>query len=170
MVDLVCSGKAACSSPTPILPGLSVGKGTAEAIIVNLGVIIAILVQPTVAAISDHTTSRLGRRKPYIIVGTCSTWSSCVGLYLAGAWIGVLVFYCLLQFSSNFAQGPFQGYMPDLVPAKQVGLASGLMGLMILLGVGGGAILVAVAIALGNARYVIFPIMAVELVDDAAAP
>ena len=66
-----------------------------------------------------------------------------LGFYLAGAWIGVLLFYCLLQFSSNFAQGPFQGYMPDLVPAKQVGLASGLMGLMILLGVGGGAMLVA---------------------------
>ncbi len=27
----------------------------------------------------------------------------------------------LLQFSSNFAQGPFQGYVPDLVPAPQVG-------------------------------------------------
>ena len=63
-----------------------------------------------------------------------------VGLYLADAWIGLLVFYVALQFSSNFAQGPFQGYMPDLVPAKQVGLASGLMGLMILLGIGGGAI------------------------------
>ena len=164
MIDLVCGGKAACTSPTPILPSLSVDKGAAEAIIVNVGVLIAILVQPTVAAISDHTTSRLGRRKPYIIVGTVLDMVFLVGLYLAGAWIGVLLFYCLLQFSSNFAQGPFQGYMPDLVPAKQVGLASGLMGLMILLGIGGGAILVAVAVALGNARYVIFAIMAVELV------
>ena len=40
----------------------------------------------------------------------------------------------LLQFSSNFAQGPFQGYVPDLVPAHQVGRASGLMGVMIVLG------------------------------------
>ena len=46
----------------------------------------------------------------------------------------LLVFMVLLQFSSNFAQGPFQGYVPDLVPAKQVGLASGLMGLMLVLG------------------------------------
>ena len=36
----------------------------------------------------------------------------------------------LLQFSSNFAQGPFQGYVPDLVPPRQVGLASALVGLM----------------------------------------
>jgi MFS family permease len=40
----------------------------------------------------------------------------------------------LLQFSSNFAQGPFQGYVPDLVPARQVGLASGLIGLFAALG------------------------------------
>ncbi len=53
--------------------------------------------------------------------------------------------------------------MPDLVPAKQVGLASGLMGLMILIGVGGGAMLVAVANSLGDARFVVFAIMAVEL-------
>jgi MFS family permease len=164
MVDFVCAGKESCTTLTPILPGLSVGKGTAEAIIVNIGVLIAILVQPTVAAISDHTSSRLGRRKPYIIIGTVLDMVFLVGLYLTGAWIGLLLFYCLLQFSSNFAQGPFQGYMPDLVPAKQVGLASGLMGLMILLGIGGGAILVAVAIGLGNARYVIFAIIAVELV------
>ncbi len=164
MVDLVCGGDPACTNPVAILPGLTVGKGLAEAIIVNLGVLIAILVQPTVAALSDHTSSRLGRRKPYIIIGTLLDMVFLVGFFLADAWVGILVFYCLLQFSSNFAQGPFQGYMPDLVPARQVGLASGLMGLMILLGVGGGAMLVAVAQRLGDARYVVFAIMAVELV------
>ena len=40
----------------------------------------------------------------------------------------------LLQISANFAQGPFQGYVPDLVPAKQVGLASALVGLFQVLG------------------------------------
>ena len=84
MVDLVCHGESACLSPTAILPGLTVGKGTAEAIIVNLGVIVAILVQPTVAAISDHTTSRIGRRKPFILVGTLFDMAFLVGFYLAG--------------------------------------------------------------------------------------
>ena len=46
----------------------------------------------------------------------------------------IVAFVLLLQFSSNFAQGPFQGYVPDLVPAKQVGLASALMGVMVILG------------------------------------
>jgi MFS family permease len=52
----------------------------------------------------------------------------------AQIYLALLVFLVLLQFSSNVAQGPFQGYVPDLVPAHQVGLASGLMGVMIILG------------------------------------
>ena len=164
IVDTVCLGDEVCANPVPIFGEFAASKGLAEAIIVNLGVLVAILVQPTIAAISDHTTSRIGRRKPYIIVGTLLDMAFLAGLYLAGAWIGILVFYVALQFSSNFAQGPFQGYMPDLVPARQVGLASGLMGLMILLGAGGGAMLVAVSNALGNPRFVIFVIMAVELI------
>jgi len=163
IIDTVCLGDQVCANPTPLFGSLAVGKGTAEAIITTLGVLVAILVQPTVAAISDHTSSRLGRRKPYIIVGTILDMVFLVGFYLSGAWIGLLVFYVALQFSSNFAQGPFQGYMPDMVPARQVGLASGLMGLMILLGTGGGAILVAAANAFGQPRAAVFVIMAIEL-------
>ena len=164
IIDTVCGGDQVCGNPSPILGGFVAQKGTAEAIITTLGVLVAILVQPTVAAISDHTTTRIGRRKPFIIVGTVLDMVFLLGFYLSGAWIGLLVFYVLLQFSSNFAQGPFQGYMPDLVPARQVGLASGLMGLMILLGTGGGAILVAAATAFGNPRAAVFVIMTVELV------
>jgi MFS family permease len=164
IIDTVCGGDQVCGNPTPILGGIVAPKGTAEAIITTLGVLVAILVQPTVAAISDHTSTRIGRRKPFIIIGTILDMVFLLGFYLAGAWIGLLIFYVLLQFSSNFAQGPFQGYMPDLVPARQVGLASGLMGLMILLGTGGGAILVAAATAFGNPRAAVFVIMAVELV------
>ncbi len=39
-------------------------------ILSSVGVIIAIVVQPTIGAISDNTRSRFGRRKPYIFVGT----------------------------------------------------------------------------------------------------
>ena len=52
----------------------------------------------------------------------------------AETYVAIVVALVLLQFSSNFAQGPFQGYVPDLVPARQVGRASALMGIMIILG------------------------------------
>src|SRR6188472_622884 len=109
IVDLVCHGDQVCGNPQPILGGVLASKGLAEAIIVNLGVLVAILVQPTVAALSDHTTSPIGRRKPYIIVGTALDMIFLLALYLVGAWSGLLIIYVALQFSSNFAQGPFQG-------------------------------------------------------------
>ena len=41
-----------------------------------------------------------------------------IGLATAQTFLAVVAFVVLLQFSSNFAQGPFQGYIPDLVPAR----------------------------------------------------
>ena len=64
----------------------------------------------------------------------CSTSSFCSASRRRTSSSSILVFMILLQCSSNFAQGPFQGYVPDLVPEKQVGTASGLMGVMIVLG------------------------------------
>ena len=43
-------------------------------------------------------------------------------------------FLALLQLSSNVAQGPFQGFIPDLVPERQVGRASALVGMMRIIG------------------------------------
>src|SRR3712207_3806653 len=38
-------------------------------ILETVPLIVAVIVQPTVAAVSDYTVSRWGRRKPYIVVG-----------------------------------------------------------------------------------------------------
>ena len=107
------------------LAGLAIG------VITTAGVLIAIVVQPTMGAISDHTRSRMGRRKPYILIGTAldllflifAAWA----FWNQNYWAFVAA-VALLQFSSNFAQGPYQGYIPDLVPGRQVGIASGLLG------------------------------------------
>ena len=53
----------------------------------------------------------------------------------------LILFFVLLQLTSNAARGPFAGLVPDLVPERQVGIASGLMGLMITLGLVGGYLL-----------------------------
>jgi MFS family permease len=107
---------------------------TYTALMFSLPIVIAILVQPTVAMISDYTITRWGRRKPYILIGTLLDIVFLVGVATANEFLVIFTFVILLQISSNFAQGPFQGYVPDLVPARQVGVASGLMGVMIVLG------------------------------------
>ncbi len=94
-----------------------------------LAVVMAIIVQPTVGNLSDYTMSRWGRRKPYIFIGTILDALWLVAIAFSATPLAFFAALVLLQFSSNFAQGPFQGYVPDLVPERQVGLASGLAGL-----------------------------------------
>ena len=132
-----------------------------------LAVAMAIVVQPTVGAISDYTMSRWGRRKPYILIGATLDVVFLFGIAASNTFLGVLAFLVLLQFSSNFAQGPFQGYVPDLVPARQVGIASALVGVMSVLGVIGGQALAYIGFAFG--RDFTLPTIGVGLIELATA-
>ena len=132
-----------------IVPDANV-QYTTLGVVQFLGVVIAILVQPTVGSLSDYTVSRFGRRKPYILIGTTLDLVFLVGLATSNTLVAVAAFVILLQFSSNFAQGPFQGYVPDLIPAAQVGLASGMVGLFTILGVVTGTALATLGIAMGD--------------------
>lgn len=115
-----------------------------------MGALIACVLQPTIGAVSDYTRTRWGRRKPYIVIGTVLDLVFLVGIATSTELVAIAAFVALLQISSNTAQGPFQGYVPDLVPEHQVGLASGLVGLMQLLGNGGGFIIGTIAVWRGE--------------------
>ena len=92
--------------------------------------IMAALIQPTIGTISDYTISRWGRRKPFIAIGATLDVVFLVGIGLSNSYVALVAFLIAVQFSSNFAQGPFQGYIPDLVPQRQVAFASALVGIM----------------------------------------
>jgi MFS family permease len=139
-------------------------EGTALGVMAIAGVAIAVAVQPTVGSISDYTVSRFGRRKPYILIGSLLDIVFLFGIATSHTWLSVTAFLVLLQFSSNVAQGPFQGYVPDLVPARQVGLASALVGLFTVLGIVTGAIMAAVGTAIGDYFW---PTMALGLIEVA---
>lgn len=111
------------------------------------GAVIAMLLQPTVGSLSDYTRTRWGRRKPYIVVGSVLDLVFLAGVAFSSDLVAIAAFVALLQVSSNLAQGPFQGYVPDLVPERQVGLASALVGLMQVLGNVAGFLVASVAVA-----------------------
>ncbi len=125
---------------------------TTLGVIQMAGVIIAVAVQPTVGSISDYTISRFGRRKPFILIGTTLDLVFLIGIATSNDILAIAALIVLLQFSSNFAQGPFQGYVPDMVPAPQVGLASGLVGLFTVLGIMFGSAMASLGLALGDFR------------------
>ena len=90
-----------------------------------LGLILAMIVQPMAGAISDRSTFRWGRRRPYILIGTLFDFAFLAVLGLAGSYWMLFAGYVLLQVSSNVAHGPAQGLIPDLVPENKRGIAAG---------------------------------------------
>jgi len=128
------------------------------------GVIVAVLIQPTVGAISDYTVSRWGRRKPWIVIGTLLDFVFLLGIAYSNTILALAAFVALLAFSTNIARGPFQGYVPDLVPAPQVGTASALVGLMQILGNVTGFMAANAAAALNNLPLALLAVAIVEFV------
>jgi MFS family permease len=129
---------------------------------------LSILIQPTVGAISDYTTSRWGRRKPYIVFGSLLDLVFLAGIATANDVLILGVFVSLLAVSTNIARGPFQGYVPDLIAERQVGMASALVGLMQILGNVTGFLLVTVAVALHRMELAIAAVAIVELLTMVA--
>ena len=141
-----------------------VGLGLATAMITFGGVVVAIAVQPTVGAMSDYAVTRWGRRKPFIVVGALLDAVFLIGIAYSNTLVAITAFVILLTFSTNVARGPFQGYVPDLVAEPQVGMASGLVGMMQIVGNIVGFVLANVAAALGNLPIALVAVAVVELV------
>jgi MFS family permease len=144
------------------------GIGTATAILAVGGALVAIAVQPTVGTISDYTMSKWGRRKPYIVVGSLLDVIFLFGIATSNTLLAISAFIILLQFSTNTARGPFQGYVPDLVAEPQVGMASAMVGLMQVAGNITGTLLVAAAAINQNLPVAIGIIAVIELVTMAS--
>jgi MFS family permease len=143
-----------------VVPGT---EGTSLAVIAIAQFAFGVAVQPTVGSISDYTTTRWGRRKPFILGGALFDALFLMGVASANSLLAITAFVMLLSFSTNVARGPFQGYVPDLVPDRQVGLASAMVGLMQVLGNVVGFALAAVANTEGNVGLAVVAVAAVEL-------
>jgi Na+/melibiose symporter-like transporter len=100
-------------------------KNTYLGVLTFCGSMIAILIQPLAGAISDRVSFRLGRRRPFILVGTLLALLFLPGIGLSGTFLFLFLGYCLLQVACNIAQGPFQAFIPDLAPKNRRGVASG---------------------------------------------
>ena len=140
-------------------------EGRSLAFVAAASFFFAIAVQPTVGAISDYATTRWGRRKPFIVGGALFDALFLIGIASANSLAGDRrVRRPCSSLSTNIARGPFQGYVPDLVPDEQVGLASAMVGLMQVLGNVLGFGLAAVANSQGNVGLAILAIATIELV------
>jgi MFS family permease len=96
--------------------------------------LIGILVSLLFGILSDHGTSRLGKRTPSILIGTLAGFPviACAAFFrlslplIISSYLGMHVF-------TNIANGAWWPLLVDTVPERQRGLASGLQGFYTLL-------------------------------------
>jgi MFS family permease len=107
----------------------------------SITVLIALFANPLAGAFSDRTTSRFGRRRPWIIVGGLLTALGLLFMWRASNIPLLFVGYCFVELFSNCVLATLVATIPDQVPEKQRGTVSGIFGLAT--GLGGilGAIL-----------------------------
>ena len=106
-----------------------------------LGALISTVIVIIVGALSDRSRWKMGRRRPYIILGSvlslpCLLWLSQVHTI----WMLTLVF-CFIQLWVNVATSPYQALVPDMVPKERQGTASAYLGMTSLAGQLGGLLL-----------------------------
>ena len=123
-------------------------KNTYLGLLTFAGLILAMAAQPIAGAISDRSGFRWGRRRPFILLGILAGVLFLAGMGLAGSFAILFITYCLLQISVNTAQGPYQAFIPEMVPDGKRGTASGVKSLLEILG--GVALLYPIAIFMDN--------------------
>jgi maltose/moltooligosaccharide transporter len=78
-----------------------------------------LVVQPIIGHLSDHTWSRLGRRRPYFLTGAIlSTAALLVMPNVSVLWMAAGLLW-ILDASINISMEPFRAFVADLLPEKQ---------------------------------------------------
>jgi MFS family permease len=115
------------------LMAVVISRGSADLIIgrVSAAGNLFALVAPILAGwLSDRTSTRLGRRRPWIAAGTVVNLAGLAWLALSGGQLSLAFAYMLVQLTFNLAGGAYAAVIPDVVPQADRGRASGMLGMM----------------------------------------
>lgn len=104
-------------------------KETGLAVAAALGALVALAANPLAGRLSDRTTSRWGRRRPWLIGGVLGGTAGLAVVALAPSIAGITAGWCLAQLCFNASLAALAATVPEHVPARQRGTASGLIGL-----------------------------------------
>jgi len=84
-------------------------KNTWLGLLTFFGLILAMVIQPLSGAVSDRWSSRIGRRRPFVIFGTAGDLIFLSILGFVGGLPALFVGYIGLQITSNIAHGTTPG-------------------------------------------------------------
>jgi MFS family permease len=112
------------------------------AIATSVGVLAALLTNPIAGALSDRTTSRLGRRRPWLIAGTVLSAATLVLLANASSFLTLVIWWAIFHVAANAILAALSAIVPDQVPVRQRATVSAFVSLSLPLGAVVGALLV----------------------------
>jgi MFS family permease len=131
--------------PTLVEGVVTTGKGLVTGLIGFFGTLLAIAVSLLTGILSDHSTSRWGRRTPAILIGsliglplialpTLFLVPALQNIFLSFALPIIILGYFGMQFATNVGNGAWWPLLVDVVPEKQRGAATGIQGALTMIG------------------------------------
>lgn len=104
-------------------------RGAALGQVLSVGALLAMLGNPVFGALSDRTTSRFGRRRPWLIGGMLAGLGGLAVVAVGTNVPTLLLGWALAQLGINAALAALTSCIPDLIPPHQMGRVSGMVGM-----------------------------------------
>ncbi|GHF28360.1 MFS transporter [Streptomyces mashuensis] len=144
-------------------------KETSLAVAASLGALVALLANPLAGRLSDRSTSRWGRRRPWMVGGVAGGGLGLAVVALVPSVAAVTAGWCFAQLCFNATIAALAATVPEQVPPAQRGTVSGVVGfsqrLAVPLGMGAAAVFSA-----GAAGFLVPAAVAVAVVVLFAVP
>ncbi|GAA2656167.1 MFS transporter [Paractinoplanes durhamensis] len=136
---------------TPVVVTLSIrvaqiapdNKTSALSTVLSVGALLALIGNPFFGAMSDRTTARMGRRRPWLIGGISVGFLGLLVVATGSAIPMLTLGWALAQLGVNATLSTLTALMPDQIPAHQRGRVGGILGLMTSVAILGGTSLAA---------------------------
>jgi len=112
------------------------------ALVTGVGGLVAMVANPFFGKLSDRTSSRLGMRRPWMVIGLLGGSLGILVVALAPSIPVVLAGWCVAQMLNNALLAAMVAVLPDQVPTAQRGLVSGMLGVCLPVASVGGTYLV----------------------------
>lgn len=139
------------------------GKEAFLGIATAAGALVAVLVNPLVGALSDRTTGRFGRRRPWALAGALGGAAGLALLAGQTTLAGVALGWCVAQAGLNVLQAALTAVVPDQVPVTQRATVSGWISVPQSLGVVVGVLVVTVLVTGNASGYLVTAALVVVL-------
>ncbi len=111
-------------------------------LVAGIGALVSMFGNPFFGRMSDRTWSRLGMRRPWMVIGLVGGTLGILVVALAPNIRVVLVGWCMAQLFFNALLAAFIAVLPDQVPRAQRGLVSGVLGVCLPIAAVSGTLLV----------------------------